>query len=138
MKYLLIIALSFVTFLEVNAQTYTVKGKVLEFGKEDPIPYANILLMTVSDSSQVSGTISELDGEFELTGIREGQYLLKIQYLGYQNYFRTLLVDSNQDLGKISIKEEATALNEVIVAARRSTGSQRATRPCTMQMLSKP
>ena len=84
MKYLLFILLSFTTVYQVSAQTYTVKGKVLEFGKNDPIPYANILIMTVSDSSQVSGTISELDGEFELTGIREGQYLFKIQYLGYQ------------------------------------------------------
>ena len=125
MKYLLLILFSLTAALQVTAQTYTVKGKVLEFGKDDPIPYANILLLTASDSSQVSGTISELDGEFELSGIREGQYIFKIQYLGYQSYFRTLLVDSNQDLGKISIKEEATALNEVLVAARRSTGSQK-------------
>lgn len=125
MKYLLFILLSFASVYQVSAQTFTVKGKVLEFGKDDPIPYANVLIMAVSDSSQVSGTISELDGEFELTGIREGQYLFKIQYLGYQNYFRTLTINSNLDLGKISIKEEATALNEVIVAARRSTGSQK-------------
>lgn len=124
MKYL--VAILFVlSSLPLAAQTFSVKGKVFEYGKTDPIPYANVLLLTVSDSSQVSGTITEIDGEFELTGIREGQYLFKIQYLGYQNYFKTLLVSSNQDLGKISLKEEATALNEVVVAARRSTGTQR-------------
>lgn len=124
MKYL--VAILFVLCsLPLAAQTFSVKGKVFEYGKTDPIPYANVLLLTVSDSSQVSGTITEIDGEFELTGIREGQYLFKIQYLGYQNYFKTLLVSSNQDLGKISLKEEATALNEVVVAARRSTGTQR-------------
>lgn len=124
MKYL--VAILFVlSSLSLAAQTFSVKGKVFEYGKTDPIPYANVLLLTVSDSSQVSGTITEIDGEFELTGIREGQYLFKIQYLGYQNYFKTLLVSSNQDLGKISLKEETTALNEVVVAARRSTGTQR-------------
>lgn len=107
------------------SQTFTIKGKVLEYGKDDPIPYANILVLAVSDSTQIAGTISEIDGEFELSGIREGQYLFKIQYLGYQNFFKLLLVNSNQDLGKISLKEEATALKEVIVAARRSTGSQK-------------
>ena len=106
-----------------NAQTFTVKGKILEYGKQDAIPYANVLLMTVSDSSQVSGTISELDGEFELSGIRDGEYLFKIQYLGYQDYFKLVKVSSNIDLGSISLREEATALGEVVVAARRATGT---------------
>jgi len=109
----------------LSSQTFTIKGKVLEYGKDDPIPYANVLILAVSDSTQIGGTISEIDGEFELSGIREGQYLFKIQFLGYQNFFKILLVNSNQDLGKISLKEEATALNEVIVAARRSSGSQK-------------
>lgn len=123
-----IITLVFVCFILSGtawAQTFTVKGKVLEAGKTDPIPYANILLLTVSDSSQVAGTISDIDGEFEISGVRDGDYLFKVQYLGYQNYFKSLRVNSNIDLGTINIREEATALGEVVVAARRSTGAQR-------------
>jgi hypothetical protein len=125
MKYLFNLLLFISTITLATAQTYTIKGKLVEFGKQDPIPYANVLLLTTSDSSQISGTISEVEGEFELAGVREGQYLLRIQFIGYQTYFRTLLVNSNQDLGKISLKEEATALNEVVVAARRSSGAQK-------------
>ncbi|MBC6365888.1 TonB-dependent receptor [Algoriphagus sp. AK58] len=125
MKYLVLFLFALVTLFNANAQTFSVKGKVFEFGKDDPIPYANVLLLSVSDSSQVAGSITEMDGEFEISGIREGQYLFKIQYLGYQSFFKTLLIESNQDLGKISLKEEATALSEVVVAARRATGSQK-------------
>ena len=77
-----IITLVFVCFILSGtawAQTFTVKGKVLEAGKTDPIPYANILLLTVSDSSQVAGTISDIDGEFEISGVRDGDYLFKVQ-----------------------------------------------------------
>ncbi len=125
MKYPLTSLLLFFVVSFVSAQTFTIKGKLTEYGKEDPIPYANVLLLATSDSSQVSGTISEADGEFELTGIQEGQYLFKIQFIGYQAYFKTLLINSNQDLGKISLREEETALNEVVVAARRSSGTQK-------------
>ncbi|AMQ56548.1 TonB-dependent receptor [Algoriphagus sanaruensis] len=125
MKYLFALVFVWLGCGLVQAQTFNVKGKILESGKNDPIPYANVLLLTVSDSAQVSGTISDLDGEFELTGVRNGDYLFKIQYLGYQNYFKQVRVNQNLDLGAIFVKEEATALNEVVVAARRATGSQR-------------
>ena len=125
MKYLLLILFSFGTICLGFSQSHTVKGKIFEYGKQDPIPYANVLLLSVSDSSQVYGTISEGDGEFEIANVREGNYLFKIQYLGYQNYFKTLEVNSNIDLGTISIQEEATALSEVVVSTRRSTGTQK-------------
>ncbi|WP_111670112.1 outer membrane beta-barrel protein [Algoriphagus litoralis] len=125
MKYLVIFILAFTVANLGYSQSYTVKGKVYEYGKEDPIPYANILLLSVSDSSQVYGTISEIDGEFEMANVREGNYLFKIQYLGYQNFFRTIEVNANYDFGTLSIQEEATALGEVVVTTRRSTGTQK-------------
>lgn len=125
MKYILLIVCSLIGISAIQAQTFTVKGKILELGKTDPVPYANVLLLTVTDSSQVVGTISDIDGEFELTGVRDGDYIFKIQYLGYQNYFKSLRVNSNMDLGSINIREEATDLGEIVVAARRSSGTQR-------------
>ena len=125
MKYLFFLILTISGFSKVYSQTSTVKGKILEYGKEEAIPYANILLLSVQDSAQVYGTISEIDGEFELANVREGTYLFKIQYLGYKDYFRTLEVNSNLDLGSLSIQEEATDLGEVLVTSRRSTGTQK-------------
>ena len=125
MKYFLSFLFAFGFISMAFPQSYTVKGKVYEYGKQDAIPYANVLLLSVTDSAQVAGTISDLDGEFEMTGVRDGDYLFKVQYLGYQNYFKLVRVNTNIDLGTISIREEATALNEVVVAARRSTGTQK-------------
>jgi hypothetical protein len=66
-----------------------------------------------------------MDGEFEMNSVREGTYLFKIQYLGYKDFYKTLNVNSNQDLGSLSIQEQATDLNEVVISTRRSTGTQK-------------
>ncbi|SHO60742.1 TonB-dependent receptor [Algoriphagus zhangzhouensis] len=107
------------------SQTYSVKGKIQESGSNNTIPYANVLLLNVNDSSQVDGMISDLEGSFEISGVKEGEYLFKIQYLGYNNFFKTLQVNQNIDLGVINLREEATALQEVTVAARRATSQQK-------------
>lgn len=125
MKYFLFFFSFNVLIGAVNAQNFSVKGNIQEYGKTTAVPYANILILSLSDSSQVTGTISDIDGEFDLAAVREGDYLFKIQYLGYQNYYRTIEVNQNLDLGTISILEESTDLGEVVVAARRSSGSQR-------------
>ena len=125
MKYLFLTIALFFGVLGLQAQTFTIKGKVLEAGKTVPIAYANILLLRVSDSTQVTGTISEVDGEFALTSVKEGTYLFKIQYLGYEALFRSLDLRADLDMGGLSLKEEAKALSEVVVAASRAAGAQK-------------
>lgn len=125
MKYFIFVLFAFGASSFGFSQSFSVKGKVFEYGKENPVPYANILLLSVSDSSQVYGTISEIDGEFEMNNVREGNYLFKIQYLGYKNLFKTIEVNGNYDFGSLSIQEEATALGEIVVSTRRSTGTQK-------------
>jgi hypothetical protein len=125
MKYLFLTIALFFSIKGIQAQTYSLKGTLLEAGKSQPISYANVLLLRLSDSTQVAGTISEVDGQFEITSIKEGIYLFKVQYLGYQTLFRTLEIQADLQLGTLSIREEEQALSEIIVAARRATGSQK-------------
>lgn len=107
------------------AQSYTVKGKIQEAGSSTTIPYANVLILSVNDSSQVDGMITDLEGNFEINQVKEGDYLLKVQYLGYSNFFKSIHLNQDLNLGVIPLREEATALQEVTVAARRSTGQQK-------------
>ena len=125
MKYLILTITLFFFMLGLQAQTYSLKGTILDASKSEPIPYANILLLRVADSTQVAGTISEVNGKFEIPSIKGGSYLYKIQYLGYQTLFRTLEIQSDVQLGTLMLREEAQALSEVIVAASRSAGTQK-------------
>ena len=125
MKYLFLTIALFFGVFALQAQTYSLKGTLREAGKSEPISYANVLLLRLPDSTQVAGTISEVDGQFEISSIKGGIYLFKVQYLGYQTLFRTLDIQTGTQLGTLSLREEEKALSEVIVAASRATGSQK-------------
>ncbi len=125
MKYLILTLLFFGGIAQCFAQTYSIKGKIQETGSNLGIPNATVILMIASDSTQVTGIISDLEGNFEISSVRQGEYLLKVQYLGYQNFFKTIQADQDIQLGSIFIREVATELSEVTISARRSTGTQK-------------
>ena len=113
------------TISQVSAQTYSIKGRVKQAGTEITIPNATILLQNLPDSIQIDGMISDLDGEFEITNIKSGEYLLKIQYLGYENLYKSVNVTQDMELGVLGLREQATDLNEVTISARRAQGEQK-------------
>ncbi|WP_192349325.1 outer membrane beta-barrel protein [Algoriphagus sp. Y33] len=125
MKYYLYLLLFLISISQLTAQTHSIKGKVKQAGTEITIPNATVLIQNLPDSVQVDGMISDFDGEFEINNIKDGEYLLKIQYLGYENLFKTIHVSQDLDLGVLGLKEEATALDEVIISARRAQGEQK-------------
>lgn len=107
------------------SQSHSIKGKIIDSGSNQSVPNATILLLSFSDSVQVDGMISDLDGNFDMQEIKEGEYLLKVQYLGYQDLFETIDVSKDLDLGNLMLMETATELGEVTISARRSTGIQK-------------
>ncbi|SDD39863.1 CarboxypepD_reg-like domain-containing protein [Algoriphagus faecimaris] len=125
MKLYITLFLTFTLAFAVKAQQFSIRGKILEAGTSNTVPNATLLLLNDGDSSQVDGIISDLDGNFELSGIKEGVYILKIQYLGFENYFRTLDISQDVDLGTIRLRQEDTDLEEVTIEARRSTSQNK-------------
>ncbi|WP_339864024.1 outer membrane beta-barrel protein [uncultured Algoriphagus sp.] len=124
-SYLYLVLFLLVTLTEVSAQTHSIKGRVKEAGKEVTIPNATVLLQNLPDSIQINGMISDFDGEFEITDVKSGEYLLKIQYLGYEDLYKSINVTQDLDLGVLSLKESATDLDEVTISARRAQGEQK-------------
>jgi len=125
MKYCLYLFFTLLSISQLSAQNYSIKGKVKQAGTEITIPNATILIQNLPDSVQVEGMISDLDGEFEIQNIKSGEYLLKIQYLGYQNFYKNIHVTQDLDLGVLGIKEQATDLDEVTISAARAQGEQK-------------
>lgn len=123
------LSLYFLLFLgyitTATAQNYSIKGVVKQAGSEITIPNATVLLLNLPDSAQVNGMISDLDGEFEILNVKEGEYLLKVQYLGYETLYSTLPVTENLNLGTLHLAEQATDLSEVMITARRAQGEQK-------------
>lgn len=86
-----------------------VTGVVLDSATTSALPFANITLHSKSDSSFITGSSTDIDGEFELNNIIEGDYYLKVSFVGYNTkYISNLKISKgNQkiDLGKIALSK---------------------------------
>ena len=79
-----------------------------------PMPFVNVVELSVADSSFVSGTVSKDDGTFTLENVKNGD-ILRISLVGYEtqciNYtgqtaVSIKLVESTATLGEVVIKSQ--------------------------------
>ncbi|UJP65631.1 outer membrane beta-barrel family protein [Mongoliitalea daihaiensis] len=98
------------------AQDVTVKGRVINAETSEVLEFANVAILSPQDSSLIKGAVSELDGTFSLL-LPQGSYLLRVNFIGYENYFRSFQIgDRNPyNLGNIRVRPAATDLGEVVV-----------------------
>lgn len=70
----------------VSLSAQTVSGKLIDENNK-PLPYANVVLLSLPDSSFVRGTISSEDGTFKLETKSENQ-IVKISSIGYKTVYK--------------------------------------------------
>ena len=134
MKYQLLILtfLLFATsFINVMAQTgsgekvvYRISGKILDADTDEPIPYAAASLLDAESMQSVAGAVADLDGEFFITGFKNGSYILQLSFIGFEsvNSQPIEVAPGNTDikLGNLKMSQEALGLEEVTVQGQRS------------------
>ena len=110
--------------LYLNAQIdegkkYSVQGTVID-EKGKLIPYSNILLYNVVDSSQVSATASDEKGKFGFS-VAPGSYFLKISFLSYEEKIvqDISISDKDVDIGSVSLTTSVKVLSEVVVTSEK-------------------
>ncbi len=82
-----------------------------------PVDYATITLLS-SDSLYIRGANLLADGTFDISDIVSGDYLLKIQSLGYNDMYVSIpQMNKKMNIGTISLTENSEVLNEVVVTA---------------------
>jgi len=62
-----------------------ITGAVYDSTSNQPIEYANIVLFSSRDSSQIDGTITNSSGQFELSRVRPGGYFMEVRFIGYKD-----------------------------------------------------
>ena len=90
------------------AKTQDFGGRMID-EKGEPMPFVNVVLLSLPDSAFVQGSMTNIDGVFKIvTDVNEG--LFKVTSVGYQ----TLYIKAGQDLS-IQMKEDTQLLSEVVV-----------------------
>jgi len=82
----LILCLFSMAFSQGPSQDFNGKlsGNVFDAEYREPIEYANIVLYRQIDSVQITGTITDYNGYFQLNGIRPGTYSIEISFMGLE------------------------------------------------------
>ncbi|MEZ4963143.1 MAG: TonB-dependent receptor [Saprospiraceae bacterium] len=104
-----------------SKETGKITGKVL--GTEgEPLPFANILLHSMKDSSLVKAEYTEDDGSFELLNIAAGEYWVNVSFVGLPEYNTkpfTVITGQEVSLPDIRLSNKGVDLTEVTVTARK-------------------
>lgn len=122
----LCLILSFLPFL-VASQTFSVSGSVKDTSGK-PLPFSNVILLQVTDSTQIKGISADDEGHFRLTGIAPDVYYLVAKYFGYQSVLVPLEIRSDIRIGAIMMEEESQKLDEVLLTGKQPLIERKADR----------
>ena len=99
--------------MEILAKTQDVGGKVID-STGQPLPFVNVVLLSLPDSAFVQGAVTDEEGTFKIaTNLSKG--ILKLSCIGYE----TLYLDYKAANGlTIQMKEDTKILGEVVVKSQ--------------------
>lgn len=106
--------------------TSSITGKIYEAKNNEPVPFATIILIDISDtvSHQLRGTISDDNGNFTIDQIHNGKYNLQVSSVGYKETIKTFEISSAKsiDVGTFSLQDSSLFIAEGVIAADRVKG----------------
>ncbi len=98
----------------------SISGKLIEKESEEPVEMATIRILRQSDSTFVTGKVSDAKGLFTIP-VENGSYIAHISYIGYNDIFRNVEVTSANprvQLGSLALENNSIMLSETVVLAK--------------------
>ncbi len=115
-SYLLVLLFAFSAAM---AQKASIKGIVVDKLNHQPVEYASITLSNAKDSAMVNATVTNKHGVFTFEKINEGEYVLKIAFIGYVSKYRNKIFVTGSDqltIDSIQLVMADRMLNEITVS----------------------
>lgn len=102
----------------------TISGHVLDADYREPIEYANVIVYEQEDRTQVTGTITDPAGRFQITGLRPGTYIVEISFIGYEtssiDNVRVTMAAPEINIGNLSLKATILSVEGTEVVGERA------------------
>jgi iron complex outermembrane receptor protein len=105
-------------FIVAYQISYAQLSGKLETTAHDPVPFANVLLLSATDSSLVKGTLTSETGEFRIDDVPNGEFVLRFSAVGFVAYNTkrfSFPLSGEEDGAVYTLTEDMTQLDEVVV-----------------------
>ncbi len=110
--------------MSTNSSTGILVGLVYDKGLMTPIEYTNIVLYNQTDSTLITGTLSDDKGGFFLSEIPFGTYFLEADFIGYEKVIINDVIISNEtkflQIDTIYLSQSFSTIDEVEVVGTKS------------------
>lgn len=118
MKFTITLFVLLVSAIQLSFSQAKITGIILD-ENNGPIPGANISVLDGGKNTE--GTISDIDGNFEIKLDEGGSYALQVKYIGYKTYNKSVQLSDNQNLnlGSIALKASVQSLQSVEIIGRK-------------------
>ena len=103
-----------------DGKRVAIVGNIIDAEDKSAVIQATVQLLSLPDSTMLTGNLSDLDGHFKLLA-KPGKYALKVSYVGYKSQVKAVNVSGSDKLkrvGTIDLHTDAVLLKEAVVTAQ--------------------
>ncbi|SHF53437.1 Outer membrane receptor for ferrienterochelin and colicins [Mariniphaga anaerophila] len=114
MKVLYIICLTFILPILASAQNASLKGRVVDAMSNEPLPFVNVII-----SGTTTGAITDLNGDFIISGLKPGFVRVEASFVGYKRAVSSEVEVSvaSTNTVEIEMEQQREQIEEVTVTA---------------------
>lgn len=116
--------LCFLLLLFTTVTSAQITGKIVDATEQNPLEYATAALYDQSSEQLITGVITDLDGNFNMEGVKKGTYYLEASFIGYRTRVVKDIEIPNRNtkiqLGTIALSMGENQLDEVVVEGERA------------------
>ena len=86
--------ISLILFSNLFGQNNSIEGIILDSSNKKPLVAANVLIKDNKGFS--NGASTDENGKYTIINIPNGEFIIKVDYIGFETQEKTLVVGSNQ------------------------------------------
>ena len=124
MKKIVSLLLAMLCMTAVTSHAAVINGVLVDSQDTTELIEASVrLLMANRDSTLVKGTTTDMNGVFNITGVKAGKYLLRFSYLGYNDVIKHVTVGEDGrdvNIGVVTMDPNTIVLKETVVVGVKS------------------
>ena len=113
----------FACFSFLQAQKYTLSGRVIDSLSQEKLFYANVVIADKDSTvNNIAHATTEINGKFKIKKIPKGEFILKISYVGYGVLEQNITVGGENkhiDIGTLELTPQFNMLGVISVEARK-------------------